>query len=425
MIGLALALAIATTQAAGAESRLQAAAGEPKVAAIRIHGNHTTPDDVVTSLAGVTAGDAAPQGIEASVRERLERSGRFAHVEVRRRYATLDTNGDILLVIVVTERPGIVEDPTLPTGVKQVSRLTRGGMFLPVLDYEDGYGFTYGALMTLAGVAGDRSRLAFPATWGGTREIAAKFDKQFTRGPLTRVEAVASYSRRENPFYEIGDVRGALRGRGERVIAGPLRAGISGGWSDVEFAPLHEQFSTFGADLTFDTRHDPGLPRGAIFLRGVYERAWFEGGPVNRYRADARGFVPLIRQSVLALRVYRESADAPLASYERSLLGGATDQRGTLRGFRAGSASADNLFVTSAEIRVPITSPLSVGRLGVNVFFDAGAAYDDGAKLTDARFFRGVGAGVWFSVAVVKLNLDVARGLGEGTRVHLSSGFTF
>jgi outer membrane protein assembly factor BamA len=424
VIGVALALAIATTQAAGAESPPQAEG--PKVAAVRIHGNHTTPDAEVTSLAGVTAGDPAAQGIEASVRERLERSGRFAQVEVRRRFATLDTNGDILLVIVVTERPGIVEDPTLPTGVRQVSRLTRGGMFMPVLDYEDGYGFTYGALMTLAGVAGERSRLAFPATWGGTRQIAAKLDKQFTRGPFTRVEAVGSYSRRENPFYEIGDVRGSVRGRGERIIAGPLRAGVSGGWADVEFDPLHEQFSTFGADLTFDTRHDPGLPRGAVFLRGAYERDWFETGrPVNRFRADARGFVPLIKQSVLALRVYSETADATLPPYERSLLGGATDQRGTLRGFRAGFTSTDNLFATSAEIRIPISSPMSVGRLGVNVFFDAGAAYDRGQKLKDAKFYRGIGGGVWFSVAFVKLNLDVARGLGEGTRAHLSSGFTF
>ena len=162
-----------------------------------------------------------------------------------------------------------------------------------------------------------------------------------------------------------------------------------------------------------------------MFLRGAYERAWFDSGPVNRFRADARGFVPLIRQSVLALRVYSETADRTLPPYERSLLGGATDQRGTLRGFRAGFAAADNLFTTSAEIRIPISSPLSVGRLGVNVFFDAGAPFDRGQKLRDAKFYRGVGAGAWFSVAFLKLNLDVARGLGEGTRAHLSTGFTF
>ncbi|HEX2339989.1 MAG TPA: BamA/TamA family outer membrane protein [Vicinamibacterales bacterium] len=417
MIGLALALALGT---------LQPAADGPKVAAIRIHGNHTTPDADVTSLIGVATGDPAPPGLEEAVRARLEKSRRFSDVDVKRRYASLDTNGDILLVIVVTERPGIVEDPTLPGGVRQMNRLTRGGMFLPVLDYEDGYGFTYGALMTLTDVAGDKSRLAFPATWGGTRQVTAKFDKQFARGPFTRVEAVGSYSRRENPFYEVGDVRGSLKGRGERIIAGPLRAGIAGGWSDVEFDPLHEQLSTVGADLTFDTRHDPGLPRGAVFLRGAYERAWFETGqPVNRFRGDARGFVPLIKQSVLALRVYSETADATLPPYEQSLLGGATDQRGTLRGFPAGFAATDNLFATSAEIRIPISSPLSVGRLGVNAFFDAGAAYDRGQKLKDAKFYRGVGAGVWFSVAIVKLNLDIAHGLGEGTRAHLSTGFTF
>jgi outer membrane protein assembly factor BamA len=400
-------------------------ASEPKVAAIRVHGNHTTPDAEVTALAGIAVGDPAPPGVERAVRERLEKTGRFARAAVRRGYATLDMAGDIVLVIVVTERPGIVEDPTVPSGIRRARRLFGGGMLLPVLDYEDGHGLTYGAQITLADVAGKRSRLTFPATWGGTREIAAKFDKQLTRGPLTRVEAAASFSRRENPFYDVADVRGSLRARGERAIAGPMRAGVSIGWSDVDFQPLEERFSTLGADLTLDTRHDPGLPRGAVFLRGACERAWFDAGPVNRFRADARAFLPLIRQWVLALRVYREGSNAPIPPYEQSLLGGATDQRGTLRGFRAGFAADDNLLATSAEVRIPISSPLSVGRLGVNVFYDAGAVYNDGEKLKDARFLRGAGAGVWFSAAVIKLNLDVARGLGEGTRVHLSSGFTF
>ena len=69
MIGLALAVALAVSQAAGASG--------PKIAAVRIHGNHTTPDAEVLTLAAVSPGDPATPDVESSVGERLERSGRF------------------------------------------------------------------------------------------------------------------------------------------------------------------------------------------------------------------------------------------------------------------------------------------------------------------------------------------------------------
>jgi hypothetical protein len=74
---------------------------------------------------------------------------------------------------------------------------------------------------------------------------------------------------------------------------------------------------------------------------------------------------------------------------------------------------------------VPISSPLSVGRLGINVFGDVGAAYDRGVALRDASYQWGYGAGVFFSATVFKLNLDVATDGHGKTRVHLASGFRF
>src|SRR4030095_11507176 len=54
---------------------------------------------------------------------------------------------------------------------------------------------------------GAQPRLAFPLTWGGTKQAAAELDKSFTRGPLSRVLAGGSVSRRTNPFYEEDDDR--------------------------------------------------------------------------------------------------------------------------------------------------------------------------------------------------------------------------
>ena len=143
---------------------------------------------------------------------------------------------------------------------------------------------------------------------------------------------------------------------------------------------------------------------------------------INRYTLDGRGYLRVFRQVVLAGRARYTTADAPLPPYERWLLGGSE----TLRGFRAGSFDGDEALVTSAELRVPITDVTSGGKFGMTLFMDAARAADHGARLKDAEWQRGAGAGVFLIASVFRLNLDVARGLDGGkTRVHLSSGFSF
>ncbi|MGH9201822.1 MAG: BamA/TamA family outer membrane protein, partial [Vicinamibacterales bacterium] len=142
-----------------------------------------------------------------------------------------------------------------------------------------------------------------------------------------------------------------------------------------------------------------------------------------RWSADARGYVGLIRSSVLALRVASIRASDPLPQYEQALLGGTSMLRGYEFGYRAG----DNLAAVSSEIRVPITSPVSMGRLGLKTFVDAGTVYSSGAKLGDQHFDRGIGAGVFFTATVVRAGLDVAwpeRGNGK-PRWHFGLGVTF
>jgi hypothetical protein len=83
------------------------------------------------------------------------------------------------------------------------------------------------------------------------------------------------------------------------------------------------------------------------------------------------------------------------------------------------------MAVGSIELRVPFSSPLSIGRVGFNVFTDVGAAYDRGVTLRDAEYQWGYGAGLFFSATVFKLNLDVATDGKGHTRAHLASGFRF
>jgi len=123
-----------------------------------------------------------------------------------------------------------------------------------------------------------------------------------------------------------------------------------------------------------------------------------------RWTNDARGYIGLIGPSVLALRALTVQSSEPLPDIERPLLGGTQ----SLRGYDFGYRAADNLLALSAEVRVPLTSPVHVGRFGVKGFFDAGTVYGTGQKLSDQRFDRGIGGGVFFTATIIRAGLDVA-----------------
>jgi len=136
---------------------------------------------------------------------------------------------------------------------------------------------------------------------------------------------------------------------------------------------------------------------------------------------EGRGYLGFIGQSILVVRAIREASDAPLPPYLQPLLGGLEN----LRGFKAGYAVGDTLVAGSAELRVPLTSPLSIGKFGVNAFIDTGAVYQHGEKLSEQHLERGVGGGIWFVATVIHLNLAVAHGIGASTRVHFGTAVTF
>lgn len=394
---------------------------------VRVHGNHTTPDAEVLRLAGIAIGDPLPPDAVARVTARLRASGRFEGVEVRKRYRSLSDASAVALVILVDDKPPPGVGPPLPGPIEALRRRL---MFLPVLTYTDGYGLTYGGRIAFADAFGARSRVGVPLTWGAWKRAAVEGEKRFDSGPVSRIEGGAAVGRRENPFYRLDDRRGELWLRAERAIGPRLRAGGRVGWSDVSFGPdtaeapidLDERFLASALDLTLDTRTDPGFPRDAVYVRGIWEVLRFDGGrTVHRHTIDGRGFIGIVGQSVLSLRALYGRASAPLPPYEQWLLGGAS----SVRGLRAGSSVGDNLFAASAEVRVPLTSPLNVGKAGVVVFVDAGTAYRRGARLADQRLQRGAGAGLFFVATVFQLNLDVARGSGGDTRLHVGAGFSF
>jgi outer membrane protein assembly factor BamA len=393
------------------------------IAEVRVHGNHVSSDEEVIKLSGVTIGEAFGPATIADVTARLKSTGKFDDVQVLKRFASIEDPTRIVIMIVVNEgavRIVMPKDPTAPARVEKRGA-GRNLMFMPILDFEDGYGATYGARIAYPGVLGERSRLSFPLTWGGLKRAGVELDRRFVSGPFSRVEFGGAIQRRKNPAFEEDDDRKRFWVRGERAL-GPFRAGTTVGWQRVSFADLEDDLTTYGADVAFDTRLDPVLPHNAVFASASWEHVWFDNASgMDRVRLDGRGYIGVYRQNVVVIRVVREDASRSEPPYLKSLLGGWS----SLRGFKAGSFYGDTMVSGSIELRIPLSSPLSVGKLGVSVFADTGTAYDKGQRFSDQTLRTGIGGSVWITAAAFRMGLSVAHGRGADTRVNFGGGLTF
>jgi outer membrane protein assembly factor BamA len=418
-----LALLVLAALVSGAASFPPAIQKTETLAEIRVHGNVVTTDEEIKRLAGVEVGTAVTPGMVDEVAARLRDAHRFQHVDVLKRFASIADPSQIVLVIVVDEGPVQIEitgDADSPTRV--VKRRGPNLLYFPILEAEDGYGVTYGLRLAVADRIGKQSRLSFPFSWGGEKQAGAELDKTLGRGPLSRVVGGASLSRRTNPLYQEDADRARVWVRGERQLAHALRAGVEGSWQHVSFAGSGDRLAQIGADVVLDTRVDPVLPRNAVYARAAIAQLGFASvGAITRTQVDARAYVGLLGQTVLAVRATREAADGSLPAYEKLLLGGMAN----LRGFRAGTAAGDTLAAASAELLVPLTSPLHVGRIGVSAFLDAGTVYDHVERFADQPVKRGAGGSIWFSAAFLRLSVAVAHGIGSSTRVHVGGTVMF
>jgi outer membrane protein assembly factor BamA len=398
-------------------------AGPEVIAEVRIHGNHISTDDQIVALAGLTIGAPFTSTTLADIRRRLRDSGKFDDVDVLKRFASIEDPTKISVVIIVNEGPVRLDLPDLPgEPIRVVKRRgLRNLMYMPIFEFEDGYAGTFGARLAFVNVGGPRGRLSFPLTWGGTRRAAIEYDRMFRSGPFSRVEFGAGILQRRNPAFDEIDRRDRAWVRAERSM-GHVRTGATFAWHRVQFAEFDDSLRSLTADVAFDTRLDPLLPRNAVYAAAAWERVEGDvGAPIDRLRVDARGYVGVVGQTVLVLRAVREDASRIVPPYLKSLLGGWS----SLRGFEAGSYTGDTLVTGSLEVRVPVSSALSIGKLGVSVFVDAGKAYDKGVRFGDAPWHTGVGGSVWVTLAALKVSFSVARGLGVGTRVNFGGGLSF
>ena len=421
--------------AAGVASLLCAstAAAQETISEIRVHGNHTTPDVDIISLAKLAVGDPASEGALQQAERRLQDSGRFDAVEVRRRYRSISDPSEVLVILLVDERAAIRPDDLMPG---PIARVKAAGMWLPILNARDGYGLTYGARIAIVKPLGTGSRVSMPLTWGGERRAALEVERTFDRGPLTTARGTVAVYRHVNPHFSQPDTRREVSFHTDRLLARWLRAGADARVAQVTFGGTENRHTAGGAHLILDTRLDPSFPRNAVHATVGWEGLAFrrpEGLAGRRpeglrlpsratvVTTDVRGYVGIGGSAVLALRARASRASAALPASEQSLLGGSE----SLRGYRAGHRAGDSLAALSAEARLPLTSPLNYGRFGVKALIDAGTTWDAGERLASQRFDRGIGGGVYFGATAVTGNLDVAWPRQGKPRVHVGFGVTF
>jgi hypothetical protein len=393
-----------------------------RIVDIRVQGNTLTPDAANVRMAAIDTGSPfTPQTID-EVTRRVKSGGRFERVEVLKRYASIADPSQILLVIVVDEGRVAIKTGKDGEPARAVRRRGPPLMVLPLFGSDDGYGFTYGALVTVARVAGSGSRLSMPLTWGGERRAGVEFEKRLAKARLTRVRVGSSFLSRTSTALGVTDTRQQLWVSGQRDIVGPLRLGA---WEQVDFVSfggVDNRGARTGFEAIVDNRVDPMLSRNAVNVRGAVERmAIHDGGTPLRTILDASGYLGGPGATTIVLRVFRDGVDETLPPFLKVLRG----RESTLRGFRAGTAAGDITAAGTIEWRVPVSSPLGLAKVGVRAFMDTAAVYDAGARLLDQRFDRGIGGGVWLTATVIRLSLDVAHGSSGTTRVTVNSGLTF
>ena len=392
-----------------------------QVADIQVHGNTITSNERIIEWSGVSVGMPFTPATIADVERRLRDASAFESVEVLKRFASIEDPSRIALVIIVDEgRVAILDEMA---GVPGTVRKRRGPnlMIQPILGKEDGYGFSYGVQFAVPEPLGKASRVSFPLTWGGDKRAAAEMEVPMRRG-LSRLKGALAVSRREHPFFEEDVSRRGATLRAERDLTRRVRFGATAGVERVGFLGVAERYKTIGLDALVDTRVDPFLPGHAVYGRAAWGRLQFQRSPdADRREVEARGYLGVPHAGVLVVRGLHHGATAPLPPAFKPLLGGAA----SLRGFATGSFVADNVTAASAELRLPLNSVLSRGKLGASAFFDVGAAYDHGHSVHDQKFQRGAGGGVWLAITVFKADVYVAHGMGKDTRLHLTLSTTF
>ena len=278
------------------------------------------------------------------------------------------------------------------------------GMWLPIIEYADGYGFTYGARISFVDTLGPRSRISVPLTWEAN--AAPHFGGPRVRQrSLSRIEGGISISRRENHVPGRRHTPGRAhpcRARVDDVVARRRRDANAVSSSAAQANDTSRLDST-SSSIREWIRHTRAT-------RSTWSRA------SSSYVSRASALSPIVhRVSRLprADRSPRAGGSRHVDSRDRSA---ACPRQALLEATRRCAATSSVIVPATTWRRFPPkcggpSSPLNIGRLGLKALRRCGDGVCVRREAGDRRFDRGIGAGVFFTATILRAGLDggVAR----------------
>ena len=232
--------------------------------------------------------------------------------------------------------------------------------WLPIFNYADGYGLTYGIRVLVRRPRSARTACCRSHSRGAANGVPAWSWSDRSTISARGLASAFWVNRQVNPFFEVPDLRQQVRVEADHAVvaldAGRRRAPASRTSSSAttdDGAPRRRQAPT-SRSTRVSIRCSRAMP---IHTRIDWERPRLR----NRQRRTLEcGCTRLHRHRRVdgrcAARTTRAIGRAA-ATRPNSRCSAASD---SLRGYRAGYRAGDNLAAVSAELRVPLNSPLRV-----------------------------------------------------------------
>ena len=192
-------------------------------------------------------------------------------------------------------------------------------MFLPILGYDDGYGFTYGGRVSTIDLLGHGRAPLGAADLGRHAAGGARVRAHVQVGTADphRIERSASRSARTRASRSTISASGGRRAPNA----------VSRAWCEPASTPRSSTVSSTRSTIVSGrSARTPPSTRAAIPAFRAMPCTWARAGPactsrgldepINRYTADARGYLGVIRQAVA--RRTRRSTRPRIARFRRT-----------------------------------------------------------------------------------------------------------
>jgi outer membrane protein insertion porin family len=390
--------------------------GRP-VTGIRIEGNRTTREHIITRELETRAGEPFAFATFEDDLQRLENLGLFAETRV---VAEADGDG-VRLGLTVKEMPPILAFPS----------------FI----YTEENGFSYGAAVSALNLTGRGMSLSARAYFGGTTQRWARFSDPWIRGNHVSFEFFGGKRDRadilngfEEDSWEFSPKLGTWLGKHGRLQGSAsvfkMRSDVAGKTLEAD---NEDQFLRVGAVIGYDTRDSWRDPRHGwkdeieVIHSSGAGSFWTANFDLRRYQPiGPRQHVLL--STLMTLQSGTVGRDVP--GYLTYYVGGAN----TIRGYGVEDLkelSGKNQLLSTAEYNVSLL-PLarrdfwrwsySIG-VQLALFSDLGVAWNEASELSAQRFRAGAGAGLRFLVpGSEQVRFDLGWSQAGGLHFHFASG---